>query len=116
MRCSGCGREREDRRAPLPELPPRCRCGALERPGVVWFGESLPVDTWARAERAAREAQLFLVIGTSAVVYPAAGLVETAKSAGARVVEINIEKTSVSGLVDLSLRGSATEILPGIAA
>jgi NAD-dependent deacetylase len=116
MRCSACGREREDQRTPLPDLPPRCECGALERPGVVWFGESLSMETWARAERAAREAELFLVIGTSAVVYPAAGLIETAKSAGARVVEINVEKTSVSGLVDLSLRGPAAEILAGIAA
>ena len=111
-RCVSCGREREDRRAKIPELPPRCGCGGIERPGVVWFGESLPGDVWARAEDAAHNADLFLIIGTSAVVYPAAGLAELAKSRGARVVEINIAETPVSGRVDASLRGTAVEILP----
>jgi NAD-dependent deacetylase len=112
VRCVSCGREREDRRAKIPELPPRCGCGGIERPGVVWFGESLPGDVWARAEDAAHNADLFLIIGTSAVVYPAAGLAELAKSRGARVVEINIAETPVSGRVDCSLRGTAVEILP----
>jgi len=113
VRCAACGRERVDERASIPELPPRCACGGIERPGVVWFGESLPADVWARAEQAA-PADLFFVIGTSAVVYPAAGLVALAKSAGAKVVEINIAETPVSGLVDASLRGPAAEILPGL--
>jgi NAD-dependent deacetylase len=112
VRCVACGREREDRRASIPELPPRCTCGGIERPGVVWFGESLPGDVWARAEDAAHNADLFLIIGTSAVVYPAAGLAELAKARGARVVEINIAETPVSHRVDASLRGSAAEILP----
>ncbi len=112
VRCVVCGCEREDRRAKIPELPPRCSCGGIERPGVVWFGESLPGDVWARAEDAAHNADLFLIIGTSAVVYPAAGLAELAKSRGARVVEINIAETPVSHRVDASLRGTAAEILP----
>jgi NAD-dependent deacetylase len=112
VRCVACGRERKDRRASIPELPPRCTCGGIERPGVVWFGESLPGDVWARAEDAAHNADLFLIIGTSAVVYPAAGLAELAKARGARVVEINIAETPVSHRVDASLRGSAAEILP----
>jgi NAD-dependent deacetylase len=112
VRCSTCGQERLDLRPSIPGLPPRCTCGALERPGVVWFGEPLPPNVWLRAEEAARHAQVFLVIGTSAVVYPAAGLVELAKSSGARVIEINIAETPVSGVVDESLRGSAAEILP----
>ncbi len=112
VRCVSCGREREDRRAKIPELPPRCSCGGIERPGVVWFGESLPGDVWARAEEAAHNADLFLIIGTSAVVYPAAGLADLAKSRGARVVEINIAETPVSHRVDASLRGTAAEILP----
>jgi NAD-dependent deacetylase len=116
LRCSVCGRQHVDLRESLPELPPRCSCGQLERPAVVWFGESLPPEIWNRAERAAREARLFLVIGTSAAVYPAAGLAAVAKSAGARVVEINLEETSISGLVDFSLRGPAAEILSRIAA
>ncbi|HEV8146462.1 MAG TPA: NAD-dependent deacylase [Bryobacteraceae bacterium] len=112
LRCTACHREREDRRAQLPELPPLCACGAMERPGVVWFGESLPQDVWKRAEQTARRACVLLVIGTSAVVYPAAGLVGLAKSAGARVIEINIGETPVSSIVDVSLRGPAAEILP----
>jgi NAD-dependent deacetylase len=112
VRCSVCARERQDRRLSIPDLPPRCVCGALERPGVVWFGEALPQDVWRCAEEAARQASVFLVVGTSAIVYPAAGLVNVARSAGARVVEINVAETPVSGIVDASLRGPAAEILP----
>ena len=96
---------------PLPKLPPHCGCGAIARPGVVWFGEPLG-EVWADAEHAARTAELLLVVGTSAVVYPAANLAQIAKSAGARVIEINPEETTLSGSVDLSLRGRAGELLP----
>jgi NAD-dependent deacetylase len=114
VRCVDCGESRRDFRAALPELPPRCVCGGLERPGVVWFGEALPQRVWIEAERAVRAAEVVLVIGTSAVVYPAAGLVETAKSSGARVIEVNIAETPASEVVDIALRGSAAEILPQI--
>src|SRR5579871_3098674 len=89
LRCLTCGLEEENRRTPLGELPPRCACGGMLRPGVVWFGESLPAKVWKAAEAAARSCDLLIVIGTSAVVYPAAGLSHLAKSAGARVIEIN---------------------------
>ncbi len=112
VRCLGCGIEREDRRAPLQEIPPRCECGAMLRPGVVWFGEALPGDVWRKAEAAARAADLFLVIGTSAVVYPAAGLAQIAKASGARVVEINVAATALSEEIDESLRGPSGELLP----
>jgi NAD-dependent deacetylase len=112
VRCMDCGRERRDDRASIPDLPPRCACGSLERPGVVWFGEGLPSTVWLAAEQAAREAEVFLVIGTSAVVYPAAGLVELAKSSGAKIVEINIAETPVTDFVDASLRGPAAGVLP----
>jgi NAD-dependent deacetylase len=111
MECSECGRNWPDRRVPLPKLPPHCGCGAIARPGVVWFGEPLG-EVWAEAEHAAREAAVLLVIGTSAVVYPAASLAPIAKSAGARVIEINPEQTPVSSHVDRSLRGFAGDILP----
>jgi NAD-dependent deacetylase len=111
MECAECGRNWPDRRVPLPKLPPHCGCGAIARPGVVWFGEPLG-EVWAEAEHAAREAEVLLVIGTSAVVYPAAGLAPIAKSAGARVIEINPEQTSLSSYVHLSLRGAAGELLP----
>ena len=116
LRCSACGREREDHRAPLPDLPPRCECGQWERPGVVWFGEALPPDVWKQAEKAAAAAQVFLVIGTSAVVYPAAGLAQLAKYKGAKVIEINIAETAATNVADASLRGPAAEILPELIA
>jgi len=112
VRCIGCGRETVDRRSPLPQIPPRCECGALLRPGVVWFGESLPSKVWNEAERAAERAEVFLVIGTSALVYPAAGLAATAKRAGAKVVEINIAETPLSQRIDAFLKGSSAELLP----
>jgi len=116
LRCLSCQREERDERVPLPDLPPRCRCGGLMRPGVVWFGETLPPDVWERAGTATRAAQVFLVVGTSAVVYPAAGLVPLAKACGARVIECNMEETPFSAEVDKSFRGAAGEILPRLIA
>jgi NAD-dependent deacetylase len=86
------------------------------RPGVVWFGEALPAQIWRDAETAARSADLFLMIGTSAVVYPAAGLVTMAKSSGARVVEINIAETGLSDSIDEFLQGPSGELLPQLIA
>src|SRR5574342_704349 len=73
LRCVGCGLSREERGV-LGELPPRCACGALLRPGVVWFGENLPEDGLLKAFEAARAADVVLVVGTSSLVYPAAAL------------------------------------------
>jgi NAD-dependent deacetylase len=116
LRCFACGREREDRRTPLAEIPPRCECGGMLRPGVVWFGEAVPAKIWQAAEKAAREADLFLLIGTSAVVDPAAGLATIAKSSGARVVEINIAETGLSDSIDEFLQGPSGELLPQLIA
>jgi NAD-dependent deacetylase len=115
LRCTECQRAWQDVRVPLPVLP-RCVCGSIARPGVVWFGEGLPEDVWMAAERAAVECDVFLVIGTSAVVYPAAGLVHRAKAAGAKVIEVNAEKTAISSFVDCALTGPAGEILPALVA
>lgn len=112
IRCTACGSERRDLRPEFPEVPPRCECRGLLRPGVVWFGEDLPLVTWRKSEEAVREAEVFLVIGTSAQVYPAAGLIALAKSAGARVIEINPDETPYSSRVDRSLRGPAGILLP----
>ena len=120
LRCTGCGAERVDGTVPLPELPPRCAlrlrsgqaCGGLLRPGVVWFGESLPADALEQAMAAAARAQVFLVVGTSAVVQPAASLPLMARQAGARVVEINAEPTPLTELVDASFLGKSGELLP----
>ena len=112
VRCTREGTVREDRRVPLPEIPPRCECGALLRPDVVWFGEMLPEREMAEAERGTRRAELFLVIGTSALVYPAAGLPAIATQSGAYLVEINMEPTPLSDLADEVLTGPAARILP----
>jgi NAD-dependent deacetylase len=112
LRCTVCRKEWHDARVPLGELPPRCACGAMARPGVVWFGESLPAGVLEQAERAVREAEVVLVAGTSAVVYPAAGLIPFARHSGAKVIEVNLEATPFSSQVDCSLAGKAGEILP----
>lgn len=93
---------------------PRCECGGLIRPDVVWFGEYLPEDQFIGGEKAAVGADIFFVVGTSAIVYPAAGLVYTAKASGAIIVEINIEETPLSNMVDYSFFGKAGEILPAL--
>jgi NAD-dependent deacetylase len=112
LRCVSCSREEENHATPLPEIPPRCSCGSLLRPGVVWFGESLPPDAMQQAAQSAGRCDLFLLCGTSAVVYPAASLPERALAAGAKVVEINLEPTPFSEMAHLSLRGKSGEILP----
>lgn len=99
---------------PLRAIPPRCGCGALQRPDIVWFGEALPSDALAEAFRAAEGCDLFLVVGTSALVQPAASLPLAAKRHGATVIEVNPEPTPISRLVDLSLQGKAGEILPAL--
>ncbi|MBI5167850.1 MAG: NAD-dependent protein deacylase [Candidatus Eisenbacteria bacterium] len=116
LRCVGCGAERSDRTVPLPELPPRCSvCGDLLRPGVVWFGESLPERTWSLASAAAEAADVFLVIGTSSLVHPAAGLAARAKAAAnAKVVEVNLERSGAGA--DAFLEGRAGEVLPALLA
>jgi len=112
LRCTACGREREDTNPRLKEVPPRCDCGAMERPGVVWFGEGLPPKVWMCAQKAAIESEVLLVVGTSAVVHPVAGLAAAAKSRGAVVVEVNVAETPVTGGADYSLRGPAGTVLP----
>jgi NAD-dependent deacetylase len=113
-RCLDCGQESTQESTTA--VPPTCECGGLLRPAVVWFGEGLDARVWHNAEEAVRSADLLLVVGTSAVVYPAASLALLAKQAGARVVEINIGETALSNCVDRSLRGASGEILPQLIA
>ncbi len=100
-----------DDTAPFPSLPPHCpHCGGILRPGVVWFGESIDPLVLEESVAAAR-CDVFFVIGTSAVVHPAASLVEIARDHGAFTVEVNTEPTPVSGMVDLVLQGAAEDVL-----
>lgn len=113
-RCTVEGTEFEDERWDFTPLPPRCSCGALLRPGVVWFGELLPESALEAARTAARRAKLMLVIGTSALVDPAASLPLIAHAAGAYLVEINPEKTPLSSIADERIAGPAGQVLPFI--
>jgi len=114
-RCSVCREVREDRRAPLAELPPLCFCEGLLRPDVVWFGETLPMEAWRMAETAAEESAVFLVVGTSSVVAPASSLGLVAARAGAHLFEINPEATPMAPLAEGVFRTSASIVLPEIA-
>jgi NAD-dependent deacetylase len=104
----------EDRRAPLPEMPPRCPdCRGLARPGVVWFGEAIPAEALDGAQRAL-DCDVCVVAGTSSLVTPAAWLVDEARAAGAFTIEVNPEATPATSRVDCVLAGKAEEILPAI--
>ena len=93
--------------------PPRCaHCGNMVRPAVVWFGESLPVHAIDAAQQAAQACQVMLVVGTSGVVYPAAGLAHLAREAGAKVIIVNPEPTELDDAAHLVLRGTSAQVLP----
>ncbi len=95
-----------------PGVPECEQCGGLIRPDVVWFGEMLPEEEWDASIRAAEGADIFLSIGTSALVYPAASIPRVAKQSGAYLVEINPEPTPLTPLVDEFLQGPSGTILP----
>jgi NAD-dependent deacetylase len=98
--------------AELNHLPPKCACGGTLRPGVVWFGESLPEGAMERAADAVRFADILIVAGTSAQVYPAAGLIPLALKSGKQVIEVNPEVTEFSEDVTWRLTGTSADILP----
>ena len=112
----GCGTPTwRDEAVPLRSLPPSCpACGGLARPAVVWFGESLPRGELDAATEACRS-DVFLTVGTSAIVYPAAGLVHEARRRGAFTAEINLDITPASAAVHVAIHGAADQLLPNIA-
>jgi NAD-dependent deacetylase len=104
-----------DKRVSFKEMPPRCPyCNGLIRPGVVWFGETLETSVVSQA-MSAMKCDVFMTVGTSAIVYPAAGFLEQAKNNGAFTVEINPEATPATRMVDLAIAGGAETVLPQIA-
>jgi NAD-dependent deacetylase len=96
------------------EIPPRCHCGSMMRPDVVWFGELLPADHLERAYAALAQCDAVLVVGTSGQTYPAAGFPGIARQAGARVVEVNPERSTISGFADVFVGAGAAVALPPI--
>lgn len=134
VRCLSCGSVTENRDVPITpafagsgspdpdtrarrftaEELPHCRCGGVQRPHVVWFGEALQERDLAAAAAGVDGCDLLLVVGTSAVVYPAAGFVPLAKRHGALIAEVNIEPSAVTSLCDVVFTGGAGEILPSL--
>lgn len=112
VRCTEDNVVSENHDVPLPQVPPICSCGALLRPHVVWFGESLDPQILSEAYRALQGCDLMLVIGTSAVVQPAASMPAIAKDRGAYLIEVNIERTPLSSQADEVILGPAAHELP----
>lgn len=111
MRCTRDGTT-IDLDSPVGDIPPFCHCGSILRPDVVWFGEPLSNEAMDAASKAASESEVMFVVGTSAVVYPAAALPILTKNSGGLVIEINLEETDLSSYADLSILGPAGEVLP----
>jgi NAD-dependent deacetylase len=114
-RCTGCGARDAGPDEPFDDLPPRCPCGSLLRPDVVWFGEMLPEGRFEAAAAAAAACAVYLVVGTSSVVSPASSLAALASRGGAKVFEINPEETPLAPLADGTFRASASAVLPVLA-
>lgn len=111
-RCTGCGTIADRGLEPLADLP-ECDCGAMLRPDIVWFEEQLPQDVWRSAREAAGWADVLLVVGTSAVVYPAASLIPEAKyGSNATVIEFNLTATDASDQADVGVYGPSGVTLP----
>ena len=119
FRCSRCGSiyrgDLADMAAPMQALdPPRCACGGTIRPGVVWFGEPLPDEPWQQAVEAVAGADVLIVVGTSGIVYPAAGLPSAALAQGIPVIEVNPDSTPLSSSATATVRDTAARSLPGL--
>jgi len=115
-RCQVCGQESNMEETPFDGQVPICSCGGMFRPGVVWFGEMLPENALRVAFQAAEHCDLFITVGTSAVVYPAAALPEVALSRGIPVIEINPEMTPFSKSATHYIQGPAGTVLPELVA
>jgi NAD-dependent deacetylase len=112
VRCVGCQRVTDRGTEALADLP-RCEaCAEMLRPDVVWFEEPLPTKIWSRAVDAVQTCDCFLVVGTSAIVYPAAGLIDVARMEGADVIEANLQPSAASARVDVLLLGPSGTTLP----
>jgi NAD-dependent deacetylase len=117
FRCDRCQREYLGQLPDMPQpveavAPPQCPCGGLIRPNVVWFGESLPEREWQKSVDAVSNADVVIVVGTSSIVYPAAGLPDLALANGIPVIEVNPERTPLSDAATVTVREPSAEALP----
>lgn len=112
VRCTQCGKVTANRDVPITILPECVTCSGLLRPHIVWFGESLDPEDLQQSFNALRNCEVLLIIGTSGVVYPAASFGPIAKDNGAFVVELNLDPTPNSDLVDVAIQGRAKDLVP----
>ena len=115
-RCLSCGEIADYQKPPetSSNALPKCTCGGSLRPDVVWFGEAIPQDIWQNSLDFLRRADAALICGTSGIVWPAAAIPEIAQHSNTRTIEINLEPTPVSSIVDVSIQGKAGDVLPKI--
>jgi NAD-dependent deacetylase len=114
-RCFAEGTVRENRETPLKAIPPRCPdCGSLERPNIVWFGEYIDGALLDKAWQESAKSDMFITVGTSGTVQPAAGMSGIARNGGAYVLEINLEKTPLYHTANHIVEMSSGVVLPEI--
>ena len=112
QRCMDCNKKYETRKVDVSEIPPRCECSGILRPDAVFYGEVIPDDAMWRSKQAATDCDLMLVIGTSAVVQPASMMPVIAKNKGAKIVEINPERTPLTHEIsDYLIMGKAGVVM-----
>jgi NAD-dependent deacetylase len=120
VRCPRCGEQRDDRTTidatSMDTLPHCTTCGALARPDIVWFGESLDPSVLGEAIRVASSADVCVVVGTSALVHPAAGLADLTRRNGGSIIEVNVADTPLTGSATVALRGPAAVVVPELLA
>lgn len=117
QRCLDCGNRCETAKIDVTRIPPRCECGGIYRPDCVFFGEMIPPQHLYRAEKVASNCDIMLVVGTSALIQPAASIPVVAKQAGAKIIEINPERTPLSEKTsDYIIMGKAGEAMNRIVA
>ena len=117
QRCMACGEKVRTQAVDVSKLPPRCACGGVFRPDWVFFGEMIPPRALERSRQAASGCDLMLVVGTSAIVQPAAYMPVIAREAGAKIIEINPERTPLTGHISSYLvRGKAGQVMNEILA
>ncbi|MEE9536040.1 MAG: NAD-dependent deacylase [Desulfobacterales bacterium] len=112
QKCMDCHKRYETHNIDINQIPPRCSCDGILRPDAVLFGEMIPQDALWRSRQVARDCDVMLVIGTSAVVQPAALMPVIAKESGAKVIEINPERTPLTGdISDYLISGTAGDVM-----